>query len=252
MKRRLLFIISIFAMIVTLQAQTKVLFIGDSITDGNWGNSCGMAKSSDERSHWDMNHIYGSGYMYLCATHFQGNYPEQNYLFYNRGISGNTLIDLQERWQKDVIDINPDVLSILIGTNDVSKCLDSGNTEINWEEWVDIYKQLIDQALAINPNLQIMLGAPFVVNTGNMKKSDNFDLRQAMIKQCAASVKEIAQAYNAIFIPYDTLFSLLHQNTLNSQETYWIWDGIHPTPAGHKHMADLWIKLFNQQQHITD
>ena len=119
-------IVAIFTIIATMQAQIRVLFIGDSITDGNWGNSCGMPKSSDERSQWDMNHIYGSGYMYLCATHFQGDYPELNYQFFNRGISGNTLSDLQERWQKDVIEIKPDVLTILLGTNELSNCLDNG------------------------------------------------------------------------------------------------------------------------------
>ena len=48
----------------------KVLFIGDSITDGNWGNSDGSAQPSSVRNHWDMNHIYGSGYMYLCASYY--------------------------------------------------------------------------------------------------------------------------------------------------------------------------------------
>ena len=118
MKRKLSFVAMLCTAFIYMQAQTKVLFIGDSITDGNWGNSCGMPTSSDERSQWDMNHIYGSGYMYLCATHYQGNYPEREYEFFNRGISGNTLADLQARWQKDVLDINPDVLSILIGTKD--------------------------------------------------------------------------------------------------------------------------------------
>ncbi len=248
MKRGLLMIVAIFTIIATMQAQIRVLFIGDSITDGNWGNSCGMPKSSDERSQWDMNHIYGSGYMYLCATHFQGDYPELNYQFFNRGISGNTLSDLQERWQKDVIEIKPDVLSILIGTNDVSKCLDNGGTQFDIESWIATYKQLIDEAIAANPNLKIVLCAPFVANTGNMKKSDNFDLRQAMVKQCAISVENIAKRYNATFIAYDKLFESLHQNNANIQETYWIWDGIHPTPAGHKRMANLWIEQFSQQQ----
>ena len=52
-----------------------------SITDGNWGNACGMPKPTAERSLWDMNHIYGSGYMYLCASHYQGDFPERNMLF---------------------------------------------------------------------------------------------------------------------------------------------------------------------------
>ena len=115
MKRIITFAIGIlFIALSTVAGGQRVLFIGDSITDGNWGNSCGTAKPSSERTLWDMNHIYGSGYMYLCATYYQGNYPEKEYEFFNRGISGNTLEDLEKRWEADVIDMKPDVLSVLI------------------------------------------------------------------------------------------------------------------------------------------
>ena len=128
MKQLFILLLCLSTATLCVQSQTRVLFIGDSITDSNWGNSGGTAQPSAERSHWDMNHIYGSGYMYLCATHFQGHYPEQEYDFFNRGISGNTLNDLKNRWQQDVIEIKPDVLSILIGTNDVSQFLDKNET----------------------------------------------------------------------------------------------------------------------------
>ena len=55
-----------------------------------------------------MNHIYGSGYMYLCASRYQGDFPEKEYAFFNRGISGNTLRDLEKRWEEDVIGMKPD------------------------------------------------------------------------------------------------------------------------------------------------
>lgn len=96
MKRIGLFVIVFFCISLLLHASgPRVLFIGDSITDGNWGNACGMPKPTAERSLWDMNHIYGSGYMYLCASHYQGDFPEKEYAFFNRGISGNTLRDLR-------------------------------------------------------------------------------------------------------------------------------------------------------------
>lgn len=82
MKRIGLFVIVFFCISLLLHASgPRVLFIGDSITDGNWGNACGMPKLTAERSLWDMNHIYGSGYMYLCASHYQGDFPERNMLF---------------------------------------------------------------------------------------------------------------------------------------------------------------------------
>ena len=85
MKRIGLFVIVFFCISLLLHASgPRVLFIGDSITDGNWGNACGMPKPTAERSLWDMNHIYGSGYMYLCASHYQGDFPEKEYAFFNR------------------------------------------------------------------------------------------------------------------------------------------------------------------------
>lgn len=244
MKRKLSFVAMLCTAFIYMQAQTKVLFIGDSITDGNWGNSCGMPTSSDERSQWDMNHIYGSGYMYLCATHYQGNYPEREYEFFNRGISGNTLADLQARWQKDVLEINPDVLSVLIGTNDVSQFLDKDQDDasFDFDKWEATYRQLLSEARKQNPDLKLVICAPFVANTGNMRKSDNYLIRKAMIAQCDIIAKQIAEDYQAVYVPFNELFAQLMQEQPTSKDTYWIWDGIHPTPAGHKRMADMWVE----------
>lgn len=220
----------------------RVLFIGDSITDGNWGNVC-SPKPSSERSLGDMNHIYGSGYMYLCASYYQGNYPEKEYDFFNRGISGNTLLDLEKRWKEDVIEMNPDVLSVLIGTNDIHHHLRSGNGKaFDFEVWERRYRALLDCSLKANPNLKIILAAPFVANTGNMRKSKNFAERDSMVRRCAAIVERIAHDYHAIYLPYNTMFDELLKTCPTSKDTYWIWDGLHPTPAGHRRMADMWIE----------
>ena len=102
----------------TLHAQ-RVLYIGDSVTDGGWGRSGGSMAPSDQRNQKDLNHIYGHSYMMLCAAHYESTQPYAGLKFFNRGISGNTLDDLKERWQQDVLDLKPDILSVLIGTNDV-------------------------------------------------------------------------------------------------------------------------------------
>ena len=82
MKRIGLFVIVFFCISLLLHASgPRVLFIGDSITDGNWGNACGMPKPTAERSLWDMNHIYGSGYMYLCAVIIKEIFRKRNMLF---------------------------------------------------------------------------------------------------------------------------------------------------------------------------
>ncbi len=225
------------------QAQgDRILFIGDSITDGSWGSSDGSAQPSAERNHWDMNHIYGSGYMYLCAAYFQGNYPEKEYVFFNRGISGNTLSDLQKRWQEDALDLEPDVLSVLIGTNDIHYYLDSGSEDpFDFEGWEKTYRSLLDSVLKANPDVRIILGAPFVARTGWVKERADCDKRVALVGRLAVIVERIAADYGAVFLPYDKLFAALLENCPTSQDGYWIWDGIHPTAAGHQKMADLWI-----------
>lgn len=227
-------------------AGPRVLFIGDSITDGNWGNACGTAKPSAERTLWDMNHIYGSGYMYLCATHYQGNYPEKEYEFFNRGISGNTLHDLEKRWQTDAIDLKPDVLSLLVGTNDVHFYLRGDKKQpFDFAAWEKRYRSLLDRSLQANPRLKIVLGAPFVAHTGSMRESADFAERDTLVRRCARIVEQIAKDYNAVFLPYHHLFDEILSATPTTNDTYWIWDGIHPTPAGHRRMADLWIEQVN-------
>ena len=221
----------------------KVLFIGDSITDGNWGNSDGSAQPSSVRNHWDMNHIYGSGYMYLCASYYQGNYPEREYQFFNRGISGNTLNDLKNRWEEDAIAIHADVVSILIGTNDVNVYLKKkGREPFDFSSWERTYRSLLDSLRRDNPQVRLVLGEPFTACTGNMKKTDDFALRDSLIRHLGEIVLQIAVDYDAVFIPYASMFHHLRDDSVNLPDTYWIWDGIHPTPAGHKRMADLWIE----------
>ena len=222
MKRIGLFVIVFFCISLLLHASgPRVLFIGDSITDGNWGNACGMPKPTAERSLWDMNHIY-------------------------RGISGNTLRDLEKRWEEDVIGMKPDVLSVLVGTNDVHYYLQGDKKEpFDFEGWEKCYRSLLDRSLQANPELKIVLGTPFVANVGNMRKSEDFAERDSLVRRCAAIVERIAKDYQTVFLPYNAMFDEILGTAPASQDTYWIWDGIHPTPAGHKRMADMWIKRVN-------
>src|ERR1700733_13272899 len=87
---------------------TRILFQGDSITDGNRGRTA------------DPNHILGHGYAFIIAAKYGAAFPASNLDFMNRGVSGNTVLDLQKRWATDTLKLEPDVLSILIGINDQS------------------------------------------------------------------------------------------------------------------------------------
>lgn len=217
----------------------RVLFIGDSITDGAWGNNKKWNATSEERNQSDMNHIYGHGFMMLCASYYQGVYPEENHLFWNRGISGNTLKDLNGRWTKDVLDLKPDVVSILVGTNDVDMSLRDDKT-IDLKSWEMEYRHLLDTTKQVLPDVRFVICTPFVAQVGKLKGNKDFGQREKIIQMLCGILEKIAQDYNAVLVPFDTLFTSLQSNLQDNSDTYWIWDGIHPTPAGHYRMAELW------------
>jgi lysophospholipase L1-like esterase len=108
----------------------RILFIGDSITDMNRGRSA------------DPNHILGHGYVFLIAARQGAAFPELQLDFVNRGISGNTVLDLEKRWKKDMIDLKPDMLSVLIGVNDYT-------TKIPLDQYEQVYDKLIGDARAV-------------------------------------------------------------------------------------------------------
>jgi len=242
-------IFTILLLIVTtvmMASGKRVLFIGDSITDGAWGNNKVWNASSEERNQQDMNHIYGHGYMMIVASRYQALQPEEEWQFWNRGISGNTLDDLANRWTKDVLQINPDVVSILIGTNDVEYALNEHRT-IDIESWANKYRGLLDQVLGQNPDATLVLCTPFVAKAGRRGENENFAERLQMIAQLVDVIEKIGQEYNATIVPFDDLVKETIDSTPTLPVTYWIWDGVHPTPAMHYRMAELWIKQYERK-----
>ena len=234
MKRLILaFIAGLLLVWYPLQAQ-RVLYIGDSVTDGGWGRSGGNMTPSNQRNLKDLNHIYGHSYMMLCAAHYESTQPYAGLRFFNRGISGNTLDDLKERWQQDVLDLKPDILSVLIGTNDVWNYIKEHDNPDGFDiaGWEALYRNLLNEARTCNPDLKIALGTPFVSKTTPKNQQD-------LCHRLASAVRRIAKDFNAVVMPFDDMFRELQQSHPDTH--YWIWDAVHPTPAGHQRMADLWI-----------
>lgn len=241
MNKKIFATLCLCALAIVSSAQgRRVLFIGDSITDGAWGNSNVWNASSEERDQNDMNHIYGHGYMMIAASYFQALYPEEGWTFWNRGISGNTLDDLAERWQVDVLNLDPDVVSILVGTNDVEQALNDSRT-IDTKAWGKKLRSLLDQVKRQKPMAKFMLCTPFVAKAGWRGESDNYPQRQQMIASIVEVITEISKDYNATLVPFHTLVEEAISSTPYLPVSYWIWDGIHPTPAMHYRMAQMWI-----------
>ena len=133
-----------------------ILFQGDSITDGN--------RSRNE----DWNHVMGHGYAYLLASQLGYQQPGKNFHFYNRGVSGNKITDLAARWQQDTIDLKPDVLSILIGVNDVNSMF-AGQEPVNAEKFEEVYRSILSQTKEklpeAKPKVKVAVPASTAANT---------------------------------------------------------------------------------------
>src|SRR5436305_14131850 len=120
------------------------LFQGDSITDGN--------RTRDN----DWNHVMGHGYQYIIASKLWYEFPSKGLHFFNRGVSGNKVTDLAERWQNDTLNLKPDVLSILIGINDISAFI-NGTKDFTTEQYENGYRALLQQTKQQLPAVQFVL-----------------------------------------------------------------------------------------------
>ncbi|WP_347838434.1 SGNH/GDSL hydrolase family protein [uncultured Draconibacterium sp.] len=201
------------------------LFQGDSITDGKRGRNN------------DPNHIMGHGYAFSIASRVGADFPQAGFTFYNRGVSGNTVPDLQKRWQNDTIDLKPDVLSLLVGINDVGDIINKHPEARDLAEFEKGYRQLLNSAQTANPDIVLVLGIPFVFPVGAREK--NWQLWDEETKNRATIVKKLAKEFNAILVDFNEVFEKAQQS---APINYWIWDGIHPTVFGHELMAREWLK----------
>ncbi len=209
---------------IFLRGET-ILFQGDSITDGNRGRS------------EDPNHILGHGYVFSIAAKYGEHFPGLGLKFVNRGISGNTVADLTGRWDADAMAVKPDVLSVLIGINDLHQA--QGKT-LDIQKIERRYDELLARSRAANPKLKLILGQPFVLKVGMVAKDAAW--WTAAVAQVGSVVDRLASKYNAPVVRFQEAFSKALER---AAAEHWIWDGIHPTTSGHQLMADAWIQAYN-------
>ncbi|MCK7488036.1 MAG: SGNH/GDSL hydrolase family protein [Bacillus subtilis] len=185
------------------------LFQGDSITDANRNRSL-------------PDHL-GYGYVPLI----QEALPEVTVL--NRGVSGDRTIELLDRWKTDCLDLHPDVVSIFVGINDIwhkykwNKPMTNDLFEAN-------YRKLLDRVKEANPLVRLLLISPFVFPLGDYDPIWRDDLNAEI-----AIVAKLAAEYGAIHLPLEKIMfdaaKIIPMKELAD-------DGIHPTPRGHRLIAD--------------
>ena len=201
----------------------KILFQGDSITDAG-------------RSREDDSNV-GQGYPIFVKAELGFEAPNE-YEFINRGISGNRVVDLYARIKADIINLKPDVMSILIGVNDVWHEVGNKNG-VDAEKYYKIYSMLIDEIKAALPDTKIMILEPFVLRGDGT--ADAYDDFRPEVEKRAEKAKMIAEKYNLTFIPLQEKFDTAYKT---APEGYWLKDGVHPTSAGHELIKREWIKAF--------
>ncbi len=206
-------------------AGKRILFQGDSITDGNRGRT------------EDPNHIMGHGYAFSIASRWGYAYPEKDLHFINRGVGSDKIIDLQARWQEDTLDQKPDILSILVGINGCTSMVGDWPPQVNAALFEHTYTQLLDQSLQALPNVQLVLCQPFILKVGQV--AEKWEAYQKEMQQRQEIVAALALKYKAIFVPFQ---DALNKACKRAPADYWIWDGIHPRVAGHEVLALEWMK----------
>ena len=207
----------------------KILFYGDSITD------MGRDRESEHPA-FKM----GVGYPNFIAGELHFNEPNR-YEIVNRGISGNRIVDLYARIKVDVWNHNPDVLSILIGVNDVWHEWSVQNG-VEIERWEKVYRMLIEDTKKQLPDLKIIICEPFILE-GEATDGEERWKKFLEVKEYAKVAKKIAEDYGAYFVPLQDKFDEAAKKY--GVENY-LYDGVHPAPAGAKLIATEWMKVFEK------
>ena len=202
-------------MALSITPSSHILFIGDSITD------CGRTTRSNS---------LGNGYVAMVAERFKPLYSKLRIT--NRGIDGNTSIDLVTRWKKDCIDLKPSIISILIGINDTWRRYDNGiETDITTFE--ENYRSILDRTV-VGLRASLILCEPFLLPLTVEQKLWHVDLNPKR-----RLIRGLANEYGAVFVPLQEAFQ---KATAKRSATELADDGVHPTEVGHKLIAETWLK----------
>lgn len=210
-----------------LESGTKFLFIGDSITDAG-------RDESGEATPWNPDAAFGKGYVNLLNAQILSEKPESRIRVINRGVSGNTILDLEARWQEDVLAYEADYLSVMIGINDVWRQCDvplRTDRHVNIELYEQTYRKLLKKTRSKIKGL--ILAGPYVINNNPQ------DPMRLIIDDYAKVVKCLADEFEAEYVDtqveFDRYLAHYHSSSL-------AWDSIHPNTVGHMLIAKAFMK----------
>ncbi|MCF8224350.1 MAG: SGNH/GDSL hydrolase family protein [Bacteroidales bacterium] len=205
-------------------AGATILFQGDSITDA------GRNKNQQFPNHGNS---FGTGYAMLIAARLLGEMPAKGLTIYNRGISGNKVYQLADRWQEDCLDLEPDILSILIGVNDYWHRR-NGNYDGTPGIYENDYRKLLERTRKALPEIRLVICEPFIL-PGTSAVDESWEEPFRPYQKIA---QKLAKEFEAVWVPYQKAFSTAAKK---APATYWTGDGVHPSMAGAQLMANTWL-----------
>lgn len=197
---------------------SKFLLIGDSITDAG-------RDPSGEPTPWNRSTGLGHGYVAYLQAWLDVTLPAHRIRVINRGVGGNTILDLEARWTADVLEMRPDWLSVCIGINDVWRQFDCPlrpEKHVLPEQYEATYRRLLS---ATRPRLQgLLLLTPYVID------GHKADPMRRQMDRYGAIVRQLAGEFDALLVDtqecLDRLLEVMPPTEL-------AWDRIHPGPTGH-------------------
>ena len=201
-----------------------ILFQGDSITDAG--------RDRNRENNANDARALGTGYALFTASPLLADRADAGLKIYNRGISGNKVFQLAERWDKDCIALKPSVISILIGVNDIWHTLNgkyNGTVEIYERD----YRALLERTQRELPGVRLVICEPFVLRCGavNDRWFPEFDGYRT-------AARRVATDFHAVLVPFQAMFD---EAVKVAQPQHWAADGVHPTLAGASLMARTWL-----------
>ena len=190
-----------------------VVFQGDSVTDA-------MHSREDDR-------FLGSGYVTMTAGKIGVEFPGK-YQIYNRGVSGDRIVDLYARMKTDILSLKPDILTVLIGVNDTWHAYGPDNG-VPVGKYEKIFDMLLCEIREELPRCRIFILEPFVLHGCDTK--DIFDEFYADIVLRQQACRRLCEKHGLTYIPLQKKLEELAGKTSND---YVLFDGVHPTFAGHE------------------
>jgi lysophospholipase L1-like esterase len=201
-----------------------VLFQGDSITDtGRNREKAGDANSAD---------AMGKGYAWMAASQVLVERPGDGLKMFNRGISGDKVWQLADRWQADCLDIKPNVLSILVGVNDFAH-VHKWKGEGSVAKYEGDYHALVERTKKALPTVKIIICEPFILQAGGVDES-----WKPGFAEYRAAAKRVAENAGARFVAFQTMFD---RAVKFAPPVAWAPDGVHPSTFGYALMARWWL-----------